>query len=145
MTSSSYSALQGIDPTQAFSIFFNQFDSTNWPGELGFFFLVDKATSSIVFSDAPQPTVTQENIPANTLQPGKQYLFALFFTTNTGGTNSQLQVNSETQGLFTTPEARRRFRSRGVWGCACWDSVRSSRVKDAPELRNGAPKYWRAP
>lgn len=109
LTAASFNGLQGLDPTQAFTVFFNQFDSTNGPGELGFFFIVDKNTFATVFFDAPQPTTTQENIPANTLLAGKQYLFALFFTTNTAGggtaSNTELQVNSETQGLFTTAGA----------------------------------------
>lgn len=104
VTPASYMALQGLDPTQALTVIFNQFDSTNGPGELGFFFIVDKLTGTTVFFDAPQPTTTSENIPANTLTAGKQYLLALFFTTSGGppNTNMLLEVNSETQALFTT-------------------------------------------
>ena len=108
LTGASFTALQGMDPTQALTVMFNQFDSNpNAPGELGFFFMVDNTTHATVFFDAPQPNVTQENIPANTLMAGKQYLFALFFTTSGGppNTNQLLEVNSDTKGLFTTAGA----------------------------------------
>jgi len=108
LTPASFTALQGMDPTQALTVMFNQFDSNpNAPGELGFFFILDNTSHVTVFFDAPPPNVTSENIPANTLQAGKQYLFALFFTTSGGppNTNELLEMNSETKGLFTTAGA----------------------------------------
>ena len=65
---------------------------------------MNASTFSLAFFDAPQPSTTQEIVPANTLQPGTNYLLALFFTSSSGvpNTNSLLEVNSQTRVLFST-------------------------------------------
>ena len=103
LTPSSFAALQSMDPTQALTVQFNTFTGAPPPfnGPLTFFAIVRQSNGSIVQFDGLQPDVGQDAIPANTLLAGEQYRYILFFSNDAVGTNTQLQLNSRTQGFFT--------------------------------------------
>ena len=63
--------------------------------------LLDK-NGSVVQFDGLQPNAGQDTIAANTLQAGQNYRYILFFSNDAVGIDTQLQLNSRTQGFFTT-------------------------------------------
>ena len=103
LTALSFAALQSMDPAQALTVQFNTFTGAPPPfnGPLTFFAIVRQSNGSIVQFDGLQPDVGQDVIPANTLLAGEQYRYILFFSNDAVGTNTQLQLNSRTQGFFT--------------------------------------------
>jgi hypothetical protein len=104
LTAASFTALQGLDPTQALTVHFNTFTPASSPfnGPLAFFGIVNQTTSATVLLDGIQPNSGQDAIAANTLQPGTPYRFILFFANDLVTTNTQLQLNDRTQGFFNT-------------------------------------------
>ena len=107
LTAASFNALQGMDPTQPFTMHWNNFTGAN-PNALIFLFITN-STGASVFFDGPQPNVTQDTIPANTLQLGQQYGFKLFFSNTTvgplvssDGVQGEVLQDNRTSGTFTT-------------------------------------------
>jgi hypothetical protein len=99
LTPASWNALQTIDPTMPFTFHFNTFMTSDAP--LTFFAIVNQSDNSIPVFDSLQPNVGQDTVAANTLQNGTPYRFIIFFSNNIDTTNTQVQLNSRTQGFFT--------------------------------------------
>lgn len=102
LTGASYTGLQNLDPTQAFTVNFNTFTG---PAALAFFAILDLNTNAVPIFDGLQPNAGQDTIAANSLVGGDSYEFILFFTTNVDTTNTQLQLTDRTRGFFTTQGA----------------------------------------
>jgi hypothetical protein len=102
LTASSFSGLQGMDSTKSFTVNFNTFADPN-PTALIFFAVQDSLGNTPIF-DGLQPNVTQDTIPANALQPGKQYNFFLFFDNIaiTADNQGEVLLDNRTSGSFTT-------------------------------------------
>jgi len=107
LTAASFNALQGMDPTQPFTMNWNSFTGANSTA-LIFLFITD-ASNNILFFDGPQPNATQDTIPANTLQLGQQYGYKLFFSNTTvgplvssDGVQGEVLQDNRTSGSFTT-------------------------------------------
>jgi MYXO-CTERM domain-containing protein len=108
LTAASFNDLQGLDASKAFTVNFMPFADPG-PGALIFFAIQDSLGNTPVF-DGLQPNVTQDVIPAGTLQPGTQYNFFLFFENNAISQDNiaQVTLDTRTRGSFTTqavPEA----------------------------------------
>lgn len=102
LTATSFTALQGMDATKPFTVNFNSFADPG-SGALIFFAIQDSVGNLPVF-DGLQPNVTQDTIPANTLQPGNQYSFFLFFENNSISADNiaQVTLDNRTSGSFST-------------------------------------------
>jgi hypothetical protein len=107
LTAASFNALQGMDPTKPFTMNWNSFTGANSTA-LIFLFVTD-ASNNIVFFDGPQPNVTQDTIPANTLQLGHTYGYKLFFSNTTvgplvssDGVQGEVLQDNRTSGSFAT-------------------------------------------
>lgn len=102
LSATSFNGLQGMDPTKSFTVNFNAFNNPS-PDALIFFAIQDSLGNTPIF-DGLQPNVTQDTIPAGTLQPGTQYSFFLFFDNIaiSADNNAQVLLDNRTQGSFTT-------------------------------------------
>jgi hypothetical protein len=105
-----YTSLNGLDPTQNFTLTYNPFTIANGSSE-GFTFLTifDASTGVATFSDEFQdPSTTSAVIFANTLAPGTLYNIELDFSDRLNGFDSVNNNNTEqgfdvrTEGSFTT-------------------------------------------
>jgi hypothetical protein len=110
LTGSSFSALQGMDSSQALTLSFNPFDEV--PGadsQFVFFSIYDYTTSTSLFpvSFAPR-TTTGVTLDAGLLVPGHDYSFELIDSVRVNvpdaDTDFQAQVafDLRTSGMFTT-------------------------------------------
>jgi hypothetical protein len=102
LSASSFNSLQGMNTGQPITVSFNSFNNPS-PSALIFFAIQDAVGNTPVF-DGLQPNVTQDTIPTNTLQPGTQYSFFLFFDNIaiSADNNAEVLLDNRTQGAFTT-------------------------------------------
>ena len=66
------------------------------------FFGVADQNGKFVLLDQLLPNAGQHTISANELKPGQAYSYTLIFSNNLVGTDTKIQLNSRTQGFFTT-------------------------------------------
>jgi hypothetical protein len=102
LSASTFNSLQGMDPTKSLTVNFDAFTDAN-PTALIFFAVQDSHGNTPIF-DGLQPNVTQDTIAANTLQPGNQYTWFLFFDNIaiTADNNGEVLLDNRTSGSFST-------------------------------------------
>ena len=102
LSAASFTALQGMDPTKAVTVSFNNFTGAN-ANALIFFAIQNSSGQSLIF-DGLQPNVTQDTIPAGTLQAGAQYSLVLFYSNVaiTADNNGEILMDTRTTASFST-------------------------------------------
>jgi hypothetical protein len=114
LTGTDYSSLQGMDPTQDFTIHFSPYvTGSNARFSFIFFTVFDETAGKQVFDSGFLPsTATSLVLPANTLAHGDLFDYELDYSnrdllTDTAGANfpPQLGFDTRADGLFTTAAA----------------------------------------
>lgn len=102
LMAASFTALQGMDPTKALTVSFNTFAGAN--ADALIFFAVQNSSGQSLIFDGLQPNVTQDTIPAGTLQAGAQYSLVLFFSNAaiTADNNGEILMDTRTTASFST-------------------------------------------
>jgi hypothetical protein len=115
LTGTDYSKLQGMNPAVPFAFHFSTDTPAPATNEADLFFTVfDAVTGDVIYDAGFLPsTTTGLTLPANTLVPGKQYVYQLIFSDRLiaaspgADFNSQIGFDDRTTGAFTsgaTPE-----------------------------------------
>lgn len=109
LTSASFTALQGMNPSQSQTVSFNSFVPDSNATEPDIFFTINDSSGNAVFNEGfLQPNVTSVEIPANTLSPLSDYTYTLIFSDRINSTNMTdgvldvLGYDLSTSGSFTT-------------------------------------------
>jgi hypothetical protein len=102
LTPASFNGLQGMNSSQAFTVNWGSFADANATSLI--FFAVLDSSNNVLVEDGLQPGVTQDTIPAGTLQAGQQYAVALLFGNFaiTPDNNGEVIKENRTDAFFTT-------------------------------------------
>lgn len=103
LDAATFTALQGMDPTQPFTFNFNSFTPNPSANQSATFLTIFGSSFGTSLSD----TATSAVVPANTLLPGTAYTYELDFSdriggTDPGGANTYIGFDVRTDGTFTT-------------------------------------------
>lgn len=108
LTPSTFTGLQGLDPTAGFTISFNSFTPDPLTTGITFFSIHDPSNTIVFNGGFMSPSTTSVFVPANTLLANTNYSWELDFSDRlTGfdkvnGTNTQQGFDVRTDGAFTT-------------------------------------------
>lgn len=113
LTGTDYASLQGMNPSQAFTLHLSPFaNGSNATFSFIFVTIFDETTSTFAFNDGFLPaSTTTVLIPANTLAAGHQFAYEIDYSNrdivaSPGATDpAQLGFDVRTDGLFTTGAA----------------------------------------